>query len=125
MLSPHSSQLSCCTSFGDTAHILRVFACLQERLENAAANRFERAFNHTSKRYEKEVREVGRMRCFFCNICFSDLFCMVCMVFHNSPAPVVQVLCVLQAPLGDGANADGGITVACVHRCYFCNGLKL
>lgn len=36
---------------------------LQERLENAAANRFERAFNHNSKRYEKEVREVGHVSC--------------------------------------------------------------
>ncbi|WIA20776.1 hypothetical protein OEZ85_005139 [Tetradesmus obliquus] len=32
----------------------------EERLENAAANRFERAFNHTSKRYEKEVREAHK-----------------------------------------------------------------
>jgi hypothetical protein len=42
-------------------HIYALRACLQERLENAAANRFERAFNHSSKRYEKEVREVRCM----------------------------------------------------------------
>jgi hypothetical protein len=36
-----------------------VLPLLQERLATCKANRFERAFFHTSKRFAKEEREVG------------------------------------------------------------------